>query len=80
MVADVKLSPKCQIVIPKEFRDELGLEAGDTVRLYYDGMSLHIVEPLHWRDTFGMLEGMDLPPFERDKTDRPMPGDPGWRE
>jgi len=42
----VRLSSKGQLVIPKEIRDRLGLDAGDELVLYLVGERLIVAEPV----------------------------------
>ena len=65
----VTVSPKFQIVIPKEVRESIGLTVGETLSIGWDGhdIRLHRVKPLEaW---FGALKGHKND-FKRDKTDR----------
>jgi AbrB family looped-hinge helix DNA binding protein len=67
----VTVSPKYQIVIPKEIREGLALSVGETlaVELEGDGLRIHRVKPLEaW---FGALKGVKND-FKRDKTDRAL--------
>ncbi len=65
----VTVSPKYQIVIPKAVRESIGLMAGETLNVDYDGKDIRLqrVKPLSaWR---GVLKGHKND-FKRDKTDR----------
>jgi len=42
----VRLSSKGQLVVPKEIRDRLGLDAGDELVLYLVGDRLIVAEPV----------------------------------
>lgn len=61
----VKISPKFQVVIPKDAREQLGLKAGQELQvLVYEGrIELIPVEPLE--NLRGILQGVDVP-FERE--------------
>ena len=65
----VKLSPKYQIVIPKEFRDELALKPGEKIQvLLYEGR-IEIIPVRNIKKLRGFLFGMDTE-IKRDKKDR----------
>jgi len=65
----VTISPKFQVVIPKEIRDQLNLVPGQKVQAidYGDRVELIPVRPAS--ALRGMLRGMDTS-FERDREDR----------
>lgn len=65
----VTVSPKFQIVIPKELREGMGLAVGEslTMERYGDELRLHRVKPL--LSFVGLLKGHKND-FKRDKTDR----------
>jgi AbrB family looped-hinge helix DNA binding protein len=64
----VTVSPKFQVVIPKELREELGVKVGDKLSaVKVDGkIELQRVRPLH--ELYGSLKGKNT--FVRDKKDR----------
>ena len=55
----VTVSSKCQIVIPKELRERLGIEPGQKVQTFAveDGIELVPIRPL--RTLRGFLKGID---------------------
>lgn len=58
-MATVKVSPKYQVVIPREVREELGIKAGEKVQIFlYDGR-IEFVPVKTVRKMRGMLKGMD---------------------
>lgn len=58
-MATVKVSPKYQVVIPREVREELGLRVGEAVQIFlYDGR-IEFVPVRRVREARGMLKGMD---------------------
>ncbi|MCJ7440725.1 MAG: AbrB/MazE/SpoVT family DNA-binding domain-containing protein [Thermoanaerobaculaceae bacterium] len=58
-MATVKVSPKYQVVIPREVREELGIRAGEKVQIFlYDGR-IEFVPVKSVRKMRGMLKGMD---------------------
>jgi AbrB family looped-hinge helix DNA binding protein len=64
----VTVSPKFQVVIPKELREELGVKVGDKLNaVKVNGkIELQRVRPLH--ELMGSLPGKNT--FVRDKKDR----------
>ncbi|MBI2882907.1 MAG: AbrB/MazE/SpoVT family DNA-binding domain-containing protein [Candidatus Methylomirabilis oxyfera] len=58
-MAKVTISPKFQVVIPKEIREKLGLEPGQKVEalMYDDRIELIPVRPT--RQMRGFLKGID---------------------
>lgn len=61
----VTVSPKFQVVIPREVRESLGIKPGQKVRVfrYEDRIELVPVRPV--RETRGFLKGIDTK-VERD--------------
>jgi AbrB family looped-hinge helix DNA binding protein len=64
-MATVTVSPKFQVVIPREVRESLGIRPGQKVQVfrYEDRIELVPVRPV--RETRGFLEGIDTE-VERD--------------
>ena len=67
-MATVRVSPKYQVVIPREVREELGIKAGEEVQIFlYDGR-IEFVPVKSVRKMRGMLNGMDTAvPREEDR-------------
>jgi AbrB family looped-hinge helix DNA binding protein len=67
-MATVKVSPKYQVVIPREVREELGIRAGEKVQIFlYDGR-IEFVPVKSVRKMRGKLKGMDTAvPREEDR-------------
>lgn len=67
-MATVKVSPKYQVVIPREVREELGIRAGEEVQIFlYDGR-IEFVPVKSVRKIRGMLKGMDtIVPRDEDR-------------
>jgi AbrB family looped-hinge helix DNA binding protein len=62
----VKISPKFQVVIPREARESLRLRPGQRVRVFvYDGR-LEFIPIRPMKEMRGFLRGMDSS-FEREK-------------
>jgi AbrB family looped-hinge helix DNA binding protein len=68
-VARAVISPKFQIVIPKEIRDRLELRPGQNVSLIEREGLITIVPQRPIRELRGLLKGADTTGY-RDKTDR----------
>jgi len=69
VVTTVTISPKFQVVIPKEVREKLGLTPGQKVQtiVFEDRIELIPVKPI--RKMRGFLKGMDTRvPREADRT------------
>lgn len=68
-MATVKVSPKYQLVIPREVRERIGIRPGANVQVFlYDGR-IELVPLRDAREMRGMLKGIDTT-VERDG-DRP---------
>ena len=58
-MATVKVSPKYQVVIPRDVRERLGIKAGEDVQIFlYDGR-IEFVPVRKARAMRGMLKAMD---------------------
>jgi len=55
----VKLSPKYQIVIPKEVRKKLKLKPGQKLQLLHDGERIEFIPLKDITEARGLLKGMD---------------------
>lgn len=62
----VTVSPKFQVVIPKEVREQLGITPGQKLRLWNDGHSIHLVPPGRPGSLRGVFRDRPLPPLERE--------------
>jgi len=58
-MSTVKVSPKFQVVIPKEVRESLGIRAGQTVQVvaYDDRVEFILLRPM--KQLRGFLKGID---------------------
>ena len=58
-MATVKVSPKYQVVIPREVREQVGLRVGEAVQIFlYDGR-IEFVPVRKAKEMRGMLKGID---------------------
>lgn len=69
-MAVVKLSPKFQIVIPKELREELKLRPGQQLHIFAVGDGLRVVPPRPIKELRGMAKGLKWRDDYRDHTER----------
>jgi AbrB family looped-hinge helix DNA binding protein len=65
----VTVSPKYQIVIPKEIRKSMGIKPGQKIQIFQFGDRLEFVPIKDIRELRGILKGMDTN-LERDEEDR----------
>ena len=63
------ISPKFQIVIPKEIRERMGLQPGQTVSLIDRGEIITMVPTRPLSELRGIVRGAPLDDY-RDETDR----------
>jgi AbrB family looped-hinge helix DNA binding protein len=68
--ATVKVSPKFQVVIPKEIREQLELKAGEDLQVYILDGSIRLHRPRSIKDLRGIAKGMQWKDDYRDHTDR----------
>jgi AbrB family looped-hinge helix DNA binding protein len=67
-VSSVVVSSKFQVVIPKEIRERFGFKPGDRLSWYETpNGALKLIKPLSFDEMGGILAGLDLPAFEREK-------------
>jgi AbrB family looped-hinge helix DNA binding protein len=69
-VATVKVSPKFQIVIPKEIREALKLEPGQELSVYVLHGTIHVRRPGSIKDLRGMAKGLKWKDDYRDHSER----------
>lgn len=55
-----RVGPKGQVVIPKEMRDQLGIESGDEVEFELRGDAVEVRRMRATRSLKGMLAGHEL--------------------
>jgi AbrB family looped-hinge helix DNA binding protein len=68
--AKVRVSPKYQIVIPKEIREELKIEAGQELLIYILNGRLEISLPSSTEELRGIAKGIQWRNDYRDRNDR----------
>ena len=56
----VTVSPKYQIVIPKEIRERMGIKPGQKLRALYYGNRLEFVPEISISEARGMLKGKGI--------------------
>jgi AbrB family looped-hinge helix DNA binding protein len=66
----VKVSPKFQVVIPKKFREELGLKPGEELQIFLFDRSLRIQRPRPLKSLRGIAKGMVWKEEDRDHSER----------
>jgi AbrB family looped-hinge helix DNA binding protein len=69
-MATVRVSPKFQIVIPKEIREALKLEPGQELQMYVLDQTIHVSRPRSIKDLRGMAKGMKWKDDYRDHSER----------
>jgi AbrB family looped-hinge helix DNA binding protein len=66
----VKVSPKFQIVIPKEIREQLQLKPGEELQMYVLDRSIRMHRPRSIKELRGIAKGMEWKDDYRDRSDR----------
>lgn len=66
----VTVSPKFQIVIPKELREKLKLKPGQKLLVYEQDGLIRLEPPRPLRDLRGMAKGIRWEEGDRDHTER----------
>ena len=69
-MTQVTVSPKFQIVIPKELREKLKLRPGQKLFIYELDGSLRLDPPRSIRELRGMAKGIRWEEGDRDHTER----------
>ena len=66
----VTVSPKFQIVIPKEVREKMNLKAGQKLFIYEVDGSIRVEPPRSVKELRGLAKGIRWEEVDRDHTDR----------
>jgi AbrB family looped-hinge helix DNA binding protein len=66
----VTVSPKFQIVIPKELRERLGLKPGQKLFMFVIDGKIHLDVPRPITELRGMAKGIRWEEGDRDRRDR----------
>jgi AbrB family looped-hinge helix DNA binding protein len=66
----VTVSPKFQIVIPKEVRDKLELKPGQKLMIYALNGAIRVEQPRSITELRGIAEGIRWEEDDRDHSDR----------
>jgi AbrB family looped-hinge helix DNA binding protein len=69
-MATVTISPKYQVVIPKELRERLKLKPGQQLLVYEHDGALYFVPPRPITELRGIARGMSWKDDYRDRKDR----------
>jgi AbrB family looped-hinge helix DNA binding protein len=69
-MSTVKVSPKFQVVIPKEIREQLQLTPGEELQIYLIDKSIRIQRPRSIKELRGIAKGMKWKDDYRDRNDR----------
>lgn len=65
----VTISPKFQIVIPKEVREAMHLKSGQKIEVLFYDNQIRLIPIRPMKEMYGFLKGMDTS-FVREKKDR----------
>lgn len=69
-MSTVKVSPKFQVVIPKEIREKLELKPGEELQIYLHDRAIHLHRPRSIKELRGIAKGMQWKGEDRDRNDR----------
>ncbi len=58
-MSTVVVSPKFQVVIPKDIREAMGLKAGETLQVIQYGSRIELIPVRTMKTMKGFLKGMD---------------------
>jgi AbrB family looped-hinge helix DNA binding protein len=66
----VKVSPKFQVVIPKQVREQLKLRPGEELQVYVLDAAIHLHRRRSIQELRGIAKGMKWKDAYRDRSDR----------
>ena len=66
-MGEVTISSKYQIVIPREVRKQLGLKAGQKLKVVVKGQVINLVPEVPLSEMRGFLKGMDTSGLREDE-------------
>lgn len=69
-MSTVKVSPKFQVVIPKEIREKLELKPGEELQIYVHDRSIYMNRPRSIKELRGIAKGLQWKDEDRDHTER----------
>jgi AbrB family looped-hinge helix DNA binding protein len=69
-MATVKVSPKFQVVIPKDIREQLQLKPGEELQMFVLDRHIHLRRPRPLKELRGIAKGMKWEEDYRDRNDR----------
>jgi AbrB family looped-hinge helix DNA binding protein len=69
-MATVKVSPKFQVVIPKEIREQLKLKPGEELQMFLLDRHIQLRRPKSIKELRGIAKGMQWKDDYRDRKDR----------
>jgi AbrB family looped-hinge helix DNA binding protein len=69
-MSTVKVSPKFQVVIPKEIREKLELKPGEELQIYLLDRSIRLHRPRSIKELRGIAKGLQWKDEDRDHTER----------
>jgi AbrB family looped-hinge helix DNA binding protein len=69
-MATVKVSPKFQVVIPKEVREKFRLQTGEDLQIYIFDDSIRLHRPREIKSLRGLAPGLEWKEEDRDHSER----------